>query len=237
MFSKLREQFGTAGLILSVVAIVLALAGGAIAANGGASASKAGPRGPRGKTGKTGPAGPQGPAGPAGPAGTNGTNGKSGAAGPEGPEGSPWTHGGTLPKGKTEKGAWSVTPVAIPRFGGLIFGWGSISFGVPLPATPTLAYVKKDGEESVYQENETSHEFEFTAFGTAAHCHGTAQEPTAAEGFLCLYVSEEEAEEGGELKQIPQAVQVLSSTGAVLLIKGSNSGLAIFGTWAVTAKE
>jgi hypothetical protein len=87
MFSKLQNQnqFGTAGMILSVVAIVLALGGGAYAANH-ATASKAGKRGPRGKTGKTGPAGPAGPAGaigPAGPAGPTGAAG-TGTAGPAG---------------------------------------------------------------------------------------------------------------------------------------------------------
>jgi Collagen triple helix repeat (20 copies) len=84
MFSKLQNQFGSAGLVLSVVAIVLALGGGAYAANHlGASASKAkaGPRGKTGKTGPAGPAGPQGPAGPTGPAGSPGTNGTNGTNG------------------------------------------------------------------------------------------------------------------------------------------------------------
>jgi hypothetical protein len=77
MYRRIHNQFGTAGMILSVVAIVLALAGGAIAASSG----KPGPRGPRGKTGKTGPQGP------AGIAGTNGTNGKDGANGTPGTNG------------------------------------------------------------------------------------------------------------------------------------------------------
>lgn len=77
MYERMQKQFGTAGMILSVVAIVLALAGGAIAASGG----KPGPRGPRGKTGKRGPQGPQGLAG------TNGTNGKDGTNGTNGSDG------------------------------------------------------------------------------------------------------------------------------------------------------
>jgi Collagen triple helix repeat (20 copies) len=101
MFSTLRNRFGIPGVI-SVIALVFALVGGAFAANnlGGsgkganASAKKSlkGPRGPKGAKGATGPAGAagamgaQGPAGPAGPqgekgaagaAGTNGANGKS----------------------------------------------------------------------------------------------------------------------------------------------------------------
>ncbi len=90
MLKRIHSQFGTAGLALSVVAIVLALGGGAYAATGSsgghATASKT-KAGPRGKTGKTGPAGPAGPQGPAGPAGAAGTNGKEGAQGKEGKAG------------------------------------------------------------------------------------------------------------------------------------------------------
>ena len=84
-YRALHDQFGTAGLVLSIVAIVLALGGGAYAANH-ATASKA-KQGPRGKTGKTGPAGPAGPAGATGPAGPAGAKGENGAAGGAGAPG------------------------------------------------------------------------------------------------------------------------------------------------------
>ncbi|HWM54034.1 MAG TPA: hypothetical protein VNO20_01400 [Solirubrobacterales bacterium] len=99
MFSTLRNRFGIPGVI-SVIALVFALVGGAFAANdlGGsdegatASAKKAvkgppGKRGPKGATGAAGPAGPAGPQGPAGPAGAPGANGKDGAAGAPGAAG------------------------------------------------------------------------------------------------------------------------------------------------------
>src|SRR4051794_13200366 len=90
MFSTLRNRFGIPGVI-SVIALVFAMLGGAYAASnssgGGKAAASAkakkGPRGPKGPKGDTGPAGPAGPAGPvgakgdAGAAGTNGTNGVS----------------------------------------------------------------------------------------------------------------------------------------------------------------
>ncbi|HKB50891.1 MAG TPA: hypothetical protein VKC63_05620, partial [Solirubrobacterales bacterium] len=67
MLSPLRNRFGIPGVI-SVIALVFAMLGGAYAASdngsGKATASakaKAGPRGPRGKTGPAGPAGPAGP--------------------------------------------------------------------------------------------------------------------------------------------------------------------------------
>lgn len=98
MFSLLRNRFGIPGII-SVVALVFAMVGGAFAANnsdgGGdseatASASKKGPpgpRGPRGKPGKQGIAGPQGPAGPQGLPGGKGDTGAPGQAGAGGEDG------------------------------------------------------------------------------------------------------------------------------------------------------
>jgi hypothetical protein len=99
---KIREQIGSAGLIVAIVALIAALGGGAYAASssgGGkqasASASSKGPRGPRGKPGKpgkpgaTGATGATGAIGPAGPAGPVGGTGKEGPAGKEGLQGAP----------------------------------------------------------------------------------------------------------------------------------------------------
>jgi hypothetical protein len=95
MFSTLRNRFGIPGVI-SVIALVFALVGGAFAANNSsngngatASAKKSakGPRGPRGRKGVTGAAGP------AGPAGAPGAKGDAGAAGANGQNGSPGTSG------------------------------------------------------------------------------------------------------------------------------------------------
>ena len=92
MFSTLRNRFGIPGII-SVIALVFAMLGGAYAANQGgsgksatASAKKAlkGPRGPRGPKGATGAAGPAGPAGPQGPPGAVGKDGAPGQNGADG---------------------------------------------------------------------------------------------------------------------------------------------------------
>ncbi|HEY8810199.1 MAG TPA: hypothetical protein VIM28_09275, partial [Solirubrobacterales bacterium] len=85
MFSPLRNRFGIPGVI-SVIALVFAMMGGAYAASnnsggGKATASAKAKRGPRGPKGPTGPAGPQGPAGPAGKDGANGASGAPGADG------------------------------------------------------------------------------------------------------------------------------------------------------------
>ncbi|MET0307059.1 MAG: hypothetical protein ABW196_12655 [Solirubrobacterales bacterium] len=92
MLSPLRNRFGIPGVI-SVIALVFAMFGGAYAATnpgGGSStatSSAKGKPGPRGKPGKPGPAGPQGPAGPAGPAGAKGDTGAAGANGSNGTNG------------------------------------------------------------------------------------------------------------------------------------------------------
>jgi hypothetical protein len=98
MFERIHQKLGTAGFIISIVALVAALSGGAYAAtspNGGgkATASAKAKQGKQGKPGKTGPAGPAGPAGAPGAkgdagapgaAGTNGTNGTNGTPGANG---------------------------------------------------------------------------------------------------------------------------------------------------------
>ena len=94
MFSTLRTRFGIPGVI-SVMALVFAMFGGAYAASndsggGKATASakaKKGPRGPKGAKGDTGPAGPAGPQGPAGPAGPAGAKGDAGNPGSPGANG------------------------------------------------------------------------------------------------------------------------------------------------------
>lgn len=87
----IREPFGTAGLIVACVALVLAMGGAAVAAKGGLTGkqkkevakiarkeatkiAKTGPQGP------TGPAGAKGDKGDAGAAGVNGTNGVDGTS-------------------------------------------------------------------------------------------------------------------------------------------------------------
>jgi hypothetical protein len=86
MFSTLRTRFGIPGVI-SVIALVFALVGGAYAANNSTSGGKAtaskskAKKGPRGPKGATGPAGAQGPAGAKGDAGAAGSNGANGTNG------------------------------------------------------------------------------------------------------------------------------------------------------------
>jgi len=150
MFSTLRTRFGIPGVI-SVIALVFAMFGGAYAASnssggGKATASAKAKKGPRGPKGATGPAGAQGPAGLAGAKGDAGANGANGAAGPTGPTGTAGAKGATgaagatgatgfsgftetLPSGKTETGTWSI---GVPPTAEILSFYVPISFPIPL---------------------------------------------------------------------------------------------------------
>ncbi|HEX3692312.1 MAG TPA: hypothetical protein VHU13_03115 [Solirubrobacteraceae bacterium] len=206
---------------------------------------KAGPAGANGANGTAGPAGPQGPVGPTG-VGSPGPEGKTGASGrsvvaaaassaecPGGVSGTKFEVEGsgsashvcngkngttgftkTLPKGETETGTWTL---AIPKGispGEEGFGFAAISFNVPLAETIPAANVKIEPEEYA---------------GTEEECPGTATEPKAKAGFLCLYKSIDSTGAGKE-------VAPLASPGGVVIAFGSErEGAHVVGSWAVTA--
>jgi hypothetical protein len=255
MFSRIRKQFTFANIALTV-ALVFAMSGGAYAASKylitstkqinpkvlKALAGKPGVKGAPGPQGPAGAKGEPGAMGKEGPSGKDGANGESVSSkevktnetacekhggssfttgstttlacnGKEGKEGSAWTAGGTLPKGKTEKGVWSAT--IVKNFESGLAGNTTISFNIPLVSTPTVVYVS---------EEEGSH---------APECPGTAAEPQAAEGSLCVYTTAQDFTtfEGAEA----------TKAGAFLTFAGGKLGatevvgVAVHGTWAVTA--
>jgi hypothetical protein len=187
--------------------------------NGGKATASVKAKGPRGPKGATGPAGPQGPAGPAGAKGEKGDKGDSGDPGAPGTgapgksvlsttfegtdepvsepceerggssfevegsgvksyvcngfEGEGGSGGGgvpvSLPEGSTETGDWSFF-TSDP--GEESVALAPISFNIPLTAPLNGAHV----------------EF-VTPAGPTPNCPGTAAEPQAASGFLCVYQS------------------------------------------------
>jgi hypothetical protein len=174
LISRIHEKLGTAGFVISIVALVAALGGGAYAASGGLTgkqkkevekiakkyAGKTGASGPAGSPGLTGPAGAKGDTGTAG---GNGSPGSPGKEGKEGKEGSPWTAGGTLPSGKSETGAIAWGPPATGQTETFI----PVSFNIPL----------EEGVAVHFLEPEES----------SAECPGTQEEPEAVAGNLCVY--------------------------------------------------
>jgi Collagen triple helix repeat (20 copies) len=240
MLERLRTQIGTAGLIVAILALIAALGGGAYAATtGGGKATvsakaKKGPRGPKGATGATGATGAQGPAGPkgdTGPKGDVGARGDTGAPGAPGAPGKNGTNGtngttgftDTLPAGKTETGTFADSEHNIDG-GGVNEILIPISFSIPLPAS---------SEEVVFL-NQTETEAEAGTGG----CTGTAIEPTAPPGVLCIYTLEE-----AKTKITSKPGFVFGGSpgyqkpGALMrfFIEESPASLYINGTWAVTS--
>jgi hypothetical protein len=93
--SKIHQRLGTAGFVISIVALVAALGGGAYAASGKLTGKQkkevqkiakqyAGKPGANGTNGTNGAPGPKGDTGSAGSNGTDGTNGAPGAPGTDG---------------------------------------------------------------------------------------------------------------------------------------------------------
>jgi hypothetical protein len=110
--SRIREQFSTSALILSVIAIVLAATGATYAATNSGSALKQ-------KVVK-GPAGKRGPKGAPGAPGAQGPKGDTGSQGAQGPQGNP---GGPGSPGANGKDA-VVTPIDLgdPKCPGSVGG-------------------------------------------------------------------------------------------------------------------
>ena len=220
MFSTLRTRFGIPGVI-SVMALVFAMFGGAYAASNGnsgkATASKTKTvKGPRGPKGAVGPAGPQGPIGATGPngdtgaAGANGTNGKDGINGTNGEDGTSVV-ASTEPSGTGNcegRGGSKFITGATTTFacngkdgtGGA--GGGSLptTLGSGETETGTWSLVGSGGPSPIspvsFPIPLSAEAAKNTTLHTAeaegdATCTGNVDEPTAPPGVFCRYVSEE----------------------------------------------
>jgi hypothetical protein len=284
MFERIHQKLGTAGFIISIVALVAALGGGAYAASGGLSgkqkkevekiAKKVG--GKPGPAGATGPAGAPGAKGDAGATGANGTNGADGTSvtttaisassttcnhsgGVEVKSASPvqnvcngktgFTE--TLPPGKTETGVWAfgeITEGSKPQSSVGILRF-PISFTIPLadslegvgcgtnpiPATCQVHYINQ-AEKEVIAATATQTPIEVTS----TICTGTAAEPTAAPGNLCVYTSRiESAHSANGLIGDPGVEEGsgAATSGAYISFTNVPEEEAGYGTWAVAAEE
>jgi hypothetical protein len=204
----IREPFGKAGLTVAVIALVFAMVGGAFAAAGLNGKQKKQVTKIAKSFQGTGPAGASGIAGPKGDPGPQGSEGPKGE---QGPAGSPWAAGGTLPPGKSLQGVWSFSA----GMEGFSRQFASFNFALPLSAPPTVNILKEDGTPWA---------------GLASRCPGTAAEPEAEPGHLCVYTQLESATEPLTFTLAP-----VVSAGGVLVEFLIPEFSGAYGTWAVTA--
>ena len=242
MLRRFRDRFGTAGLVVAIMAMVVALGGTALAASGALTGKQKKEvtkiakkyAGKPGAPGATGPAGPQGPAGPKGDRGDKGEQGERGLEGPEGPQGPEGTTGFAteLPPGESETGVWGFR--LTKEEAELLQYHQQISFPTPLPEGEGYGHGGESAEIQV--------EFLKKADAPTAECPGSHDEPRAAEGFMCVYQSYGstalELEPFSNVEPESGVIQAgAGRTGVVLIFSGLVERAAVGGTWAVTARE
>lgn len=218
-------------------------------------------KGANGKAGATGAVGPQGPQGPGGAPGTAGAagaagqsvtgtafsgnqqgcveggvelkaasgvsavcNGKKGVAGAEG---QPWSPNSQLPAGATETGTWAFGPeVNEAGFETIVVASFPVQLAAPL-AGGSAHYINTKGNEV----NESGEELEVSG------CKGSAAEPTAAPGTLCVYEALlfHAKLESSFIRDPTSGTEAgAGKTGALLTVVIKGPGAEGFGTWAVT---
>ena len=154
--------------------------------------------------GAPGPIGPAGPAGPQGPKGDQGVQGAKGDTGDIGPAG-PFPN--ALPSGKTIMGVYDMEGTAAAA-GGLLTS--DISFLYPVEGSLSRVYVKSGA--------------------THVSCTGTAANPTAPAGFLCVY------EASDTNASSSRGLNFGRKHGEGLYVFSAGSGyFGAWGSWAVTA--
>jgi hypothetical protein len=262
MLTKIHQKLGTAGFVISIVALVAALGGGAYAASGGLTGKQkkevekiakkyAGKPGAPGATGPGGASGAKGDKGDAGAAGTNGTNGTNGANGT-----SVTTTAFAGAKGTCTEGGVEVKSASGTSF--VCNGEaGETGFSESLPAGKTLKGNWGFGYTPQFSENKQIFapiSFAIPVTGSitavyvktpgeeAANCPGSSTAPAAAPGFLCIYKKIGNAgveflgatvnEAGTVVTLNPEKHEEEVEPGVIVETFGPSF---TYGTWAVTA--
>jgi hypothetical protein len=226
---------------------------------------KPGKRGPTGPTGPVGPVGPPGPPGSPGAKGDPGPPGAPGDDGtsvtntslnpgnvncPEG--GAEFKVGSgtptfacngetgfteTLPEGESLRGLWTVGGGPPSTVGTFI--QTAISFGIPVVPAPTMYYVYETETEACLFHPLTGGEANCSIDEEEevdVVCPGTAENPLAEPGKLCVYAAVDQQNEVFFANTNTEALENPEpESGAVLpFTSGKNGGLAK-GSWVVTA--
>jgi len=256
MGRRLREPFGKAGLTVAILALVMAMVGGAWAAAGLNSKQKKEVKsiakqfaGKPGATGAPGPQGNPGAAGAAGKDGTNGTNGTNGSNGEgvtigaassgECKEGGAKFSNATGTKHACNGSPWTAggtLPEGSTETGVWAFGpvkgaseevvVNAASFTIPLSAPLDSAHVHYINQAGE-EEPEPGVEVPST------QCLGTALEPKATSGNFCMYTSGlSNVEVASTLGFVGEGT--LTSGALKLFLVNTAAAANGFGSWAVT---
>jgi hypothetical protein len=257
LYRRFRNRFGTAGVLLGMIALVLALVTGAYAAGGGLSSKqkkevKKIAKQFAGKPGAPGANGAQGPAGPKGEPGGQGDRGPEGKQGPAGDEGEPGEAGACsnanptcdLPPGATLTGNWGfVAPARATGSSGDEVATVSIDYSLRIPKfsanPPETRWI---GQSFWLQPGDEPYD--------TVNCPGDLQHPEAEPGFLCIYASRVSNQDevnnhlhkpcyvpgvGGPASNPPLTEEY--GSGVILVFCANDPAARTFGegSWAVTA--
>jgi hypothetical protein len=252
MYQRIKDRFGTAGLVVAVIALVAAVGGTALAAGGLTKSQEKQVT----KIAKK-YAGKPGAIGPAGANGTNGTNGAAGAKGADGESVDVNTYAGPECATATEEGAELTNTTGTVYVcngengiegspwtagGTLPSGktetgvWGGIaaagpnvfpmSFSLPLalPLDAAHAIGIKEGASVPAECENTTHA------GTASPTN-----PEADPGYVCAYLAFDSSESENSVAVKNLAIANGASTAGAYLFFGSPEPAFLTGTYAVTA--
>jgi collagen triple helix repeat protein len=259
VFSRLHDRIGSAGLVIAVVALVAALSGAAYAASGALTSKqkKEVKKIAKQFAGKPGVAGAQGPVGPQGPKGDPGDKGDPGTPGDKGDTGEAGVCSDqdptcVLPSGATLVGTWA-TSGAVEGNNSFALSQVPISFNLRVSPAPTALTVYQFGEgtsqwipielvdagRTLYGPNpspSSPDEIEENQEAFEQACPGSAKDPQAAAGFLCIYNGQRTGNpQGPFLFENMPLDEAASEVGIVVPWRVADQD-GIRGGWAVTAE-
>jgi hypothetical protein len=248
MLQRTRDQVGTAGLLVAIIALIAALGGGAYAASGGLTGKqkKEVTKIAQAQAKKLAPAGPAGPEGHAGAKGDAGAPGAPGAPGANG--------AGVTVKPYVGEECGTEEGTEFTNSTGTSFACngenGETGFTTTLPSGKVEHGVWSVGPYPGVTENRTFAPVSFAIPLGAAEvpvhymaegvtpttaCPGTIAAPLAAKGNVCVYASFEEETAFLRPNNPEKSTETAGPSGTLLLFELESEEAKARGVWVATA--